>query len=101
MSEVLNVTFDLLFTQDTIDRLRGISVSLPGLLPVDGLTPTAGDLVDLNVDGEQLPFQVRARRFRWKSGNHMVIQLTMKLPEEVSIPGSVLENGRTAPAHAN
>ncbi|HDS1091731.1 TPA: hypothetical protein UL918_000344 [Stenotrophomonas maltophilia] len=98
MSEVLNVTFDLLFTQDTIDRLQGISVSLPGLLPVDGLTPSAGDL---DVGGEQLPFQVRARRFRWKSGNHMVIQLTMKLPEEVSIPGSVLENRRTAPAHAN
>lgn len=101
MSEVLNVTFDLLFTQDTIDRLQGISVSLPGLLPVDGLTPSAGDLVDLDVGGEQLPFQVRARRFRWKSGNHMVIQLTMKLPEEVSIPGSALENRGTAPAHAN
>lgn len=101
MSEVLNVTFDLLFTQDTIDRLQGIPVSLPGLLPVDGLTPGTGDLVDLDVGGETLPFQVRARRFRWKTGSHMIIQLTMKLPEEVSIPHSILKNRKTAPAHAH
>lgn len=101
MSEVLNVTFDLLFTQDTVDRLQGIPVSLPGLLPVDGLTPGAGDLVDLDVGGEQLPFQVRARRFRWKGCNHMIIQLTMKLPEEVAIPRSILKNRKTAPAHAH
>lgn len=101
MSELLDVTFDLLFTQDTIDRLQGIPVSLPGLLPVDGLTPNAGDLVDLDVGGEQLPFQVRARRFRWKTESHLVVQLTMKLPEEVSIPGSIQNSRKTATARAN
>lgn len=86
MTDRLNVSFDLRFLPETAERLSGAEVSLPGLLPVDGLTPGPGDLVDLAVDGQPTPFQVRARHFRWLDPTHMILQLTMKLPEEVQLP---------------
>ncbi|KWV17122.1 hypothetical protein [Xanthomonas translucens] len=85
MTDRLNVTFDLRFLPETAERLTGANISLPGLLPVDGLTPSSGDLIDLDVDGQQVPFQVRTRHFRWLDPAHLVLQLTMKLPDEVQL----------------
>jgi len=96
MSDRLNVTFDLRFIPETAERLSGADVSLPGLLPVDGLTPSAGDLIDLQVDGHTIAFHVRARHFRWLDPTHVILQLTMQLPEEARLP-SAISNSTTRP----